>query len=211
MDLLSLLDLIGTLFEQWGYPIIFLGSLIEITPLGWAVPGGAILLIAGYLSNGNVNMPLIPIIIWGTFGAWIAFLLAYLLGRQTGMWLVDKLHQQKNARFAKSLLIKNGGVILTTSMLANLTRFWISYIAGVDKYSFWKFNLYAFISSLSWVSLMTLIGYFAGYEKESLRRIMSGVGMIAWVFLGIAVFVIYKSIKHEYKHFLRDEPHTEKI
>lgn len=211
MDLLKVLDLISIVFEQYGYPIIFLGSLIEITPLGWVVPGGAILFIAGYLSNGNVNMPLIPIILWGTLGSWIAFILSYLLGHKTGMWLVEKLKQQKNARFAKSLLKKNGGVILTTSMLANLTRFWISYIAGVDKYNFWKFNLYAFISSLSWVSLMTLIGFFAGYEKENLRKITSSIGIIAWVFLAVAIFVIYRSIKHEYKHFQEDEPHTEKI
>ena len=211
MELLRALDTISLLFEQWGYPIIFLGSLIEITPLGWAVPGGAILVIAGYLSNGNANMPLIPIIVWGTLGAWLAFLFSYLLGRQTGMWLVTKLHQQKNARFAKTLLKKNGGVILTTSMMANLTRFWISYIAGVDRYNFWKFNLYAFISSLSWVSLMSIIGFFAGYEKESLRKITSSIGIVAWLFLALAIFVIYKSIRHEYKHFLKDEPHTEKI
>ena len=211
MDILKVLDLISIVFEQYGYAIIFLGSLIEITPLGWVVPGGAILFIAGYLSNGNVNMPLIPIILWGTLGSWIAFILSYLLGHKTGMWLVEKLKQQKNARFAKSLLKKNGGVILTTSMLANLTRFWISYIAGVDKYNFWKFNLYAFISSLSWVSLMTLIGFFAGYEKENLRKITSSIGIIAWVFLAVAIFVIYRSIKHEYKHFQEDEPHTEKI
>src|SRR3989344_7698742 len=142
MDLLQTLDLLAVLFEQWGYPVIFVASLVEITPLGWAVPGGAILLIAGYLSNGNPNMPLVPIIIWGTLGTWIAFLLAYLLGRKTGMWLVEKLHQQKNANFAKSVLKNNGATILTTSMMANLTRFWISYIAGVEKYNLLKFNLY---------------------------------------------------------------------
>jgi membrane protein DedA with SNARE-associated domain len=211
MDLLSTLDTLALIFEQWGYVIIFLGSLIEITPLGWVVPGGAILLIGGYLSNGNQNLPLVPMIIWGTLGAWSAFLLAYLLGSKTGMWLVKKLKQEKNARFAKSLLQKNGGVILTTSMLANLTRFWISYVAGVDKYSFLKFNLYAFISSLSWVSIMTLVGYFAGYEKENLRKITSSIGILAWALLGVAVWVIYRSIKHEYKHFLEDDPHREKI
>lgn len=209
MEIINLLNIISTLFEQWGYPIIFIGSLIEITPFGWAVPGGVILAVAGFLSNNNQNLPLIPIIIAGTLGAWLAFLLAYLLGRKTGMWLVGKLHQEKNARFAKSLLQKNGGVILTTSMLANLTRFWISYIAGVDKYSFLKFNLYAFLASLSWVSLMTLLGFFAGYEKENLKNIVGGIGILAWVFLGLAVFVIYKSIKKEYKHFQKDEPHNE--
>lgn len=209
MEIINLLNIISTLFEQWGYPIIFIGSLIEITPFGWAVPGGVILAVAGFLSNNNQNLPLISVIIAGTLGAWLAFLLAYFLGRKTGMWLVGKLHQEKNARFAKSLLRKNGGVILTTSMLANLTRFWISYIAGVDKYSFLKFNLYAFLASLSWVSLMTLLGFFAGYEKENLKNIVSGIGILAWVFLGLAVIVIYKSIKREYKHFQKDEPHNE--
>lgn len=211
MDVIKILDVLGTLFEKFGYPIIFFGSLIEITPLGWAVPGGAILLIAGYLSNGNPNLPLIPIIVWGTLGTWIAFLLAYLLGNKTGMWLVNKLHQQKNARFAKQVLKNNGAAILTTSMMANLTRFWISYIAGVEKYNLIKFNLYAFVASLSWVSLMVLLGYFAGFEKENLRNIMSSIGILAWVFLIVAGIVIYGSVKKEYKHFKDDQPHIEKI
>lgn len=211
MDIIKTLDLIRILFEQWGYPIIFFASLIEITPLGWAVPGGAILVVAGYLSNGNLNLPLIPIIIWGTLGTWVAFLLAYLLGSKTGMWLVEKLHQQKNAAFAKKILKNNGAAILTTSMMANLTRFWISYIAGVEKYNLLKFNLYAFVASLSWVSLMVMLGFFAGYEKENLKNIINGVGILAWLFLIIAVFVIFRSIKKEYKHFIEDEPRVEKI
>lgn len=209
MDIIELLGIITTLFEKYGYWIIFFGSLIEITPLAWAVPGGALLVIAGYISNGDQHLPLVPVIIIGTIGAWVAFLLAYLLGAKTGMWLVKKLHQEKNAQFAKNLLRKQGPVILSTSMMANLTRFWISYIAGVEKYNFWKFNIYAVGASLSWVSLMTLIGYFAGYEKENLKNVVSGIGILAWVFLGIASFVIYRSIKHEYKHFKEDEPHNE--
>lgn len=211
MDLLQALDTLAILFEQWGYPIVFFGSLIEITPLGWAVPGGAILLVAGYLSNGNQNLPLIPIIIWGTLGTWTAFILAYILGSKTGMWLVNKLHQQNNAALAKRVLKNNGPAILTTSMMANLTRFWVSYIAGVEKYNLLKFNLYAFFASLSWVSMIVFLGYFAGYEKENLRKITSSIGVAAWILLAIAMFVIFRSIKKEYKKFKEDEPHTEKI
>lgn len=211
MDLLQILDFIATLFEQWGYPIIFLGSLIEITPLGWAVPGGGILLVAGYLSNGNSNIPLIPIIVWGTLGTWIAFNLAFALGHKTGMWLVNKLHQQKNAEFAKRVLKNNGAAILTTSMMANLTRFWVSYIAGVEKYNFLRFNIYAFIASLSWVSMIVVLGYFAGFEKQNLRNITKSIGIIAWFFLIVAAIVIYNAVKKEYKHFKDDKPHIEKI
>ncbi len=207
MDVIQTLDLVAYFFEKWGYPVIFLSSLIEITPLGWIVPGGVILILGGYLSNGNVNIPLIPIIIWGTLGTWSAFLIAYGLGNKTGMWLVNKLKQQKNAEFAKKVLKNNGAAILTTSMMANLTRFWISYIAGVEKYNFLKFNLYAFVASLSWVSLMVILGYLAGFEKENLKSIVSSVGILAWIFLILAIVVIYKSIKNEYKHFKEDLPH----
>ena len=209
MDIIELLGIITILFEKFGYLIIFFGSLIEITPLAWAVPGGAILVIAGYIANGDPYLTIPNIVIVGTVGAWIAFLLAYLLGKKSGLWLVAKLHQERNAAFAKSLLKKNGAVILTTSMMANLTRFWVSYIAGVEKYNFWKFNLYAIGASLSWVSLMTFIGYFAGYEKENLKNVVSGIGILAWVFLCLAVFVIFRAIRREYKHFKEDDPHHE--
>ncbi len=211
MDILTIFDQLAVFFEQWGYPIIFLGSLIEITPLGWAVPGGAILLVAGYLSNGNPNIPLVPIIIWGAIGTWLAFISAYLLGNKTGMWLVKKLHQEKNAAFAKQVLKNNGAAILTTSMMANLTRFWISYIAGVEKYNIIKFNMYAFFASLSWVSMIVLLGYFAGFEKENLRNLTKSIGILAWVFLVIAAIVIYRAIKKEHKHFKEDEPYINKL
>lgn len=207
MDINQVLNIITVLFEKFGYPIIFLGSLIEITPFGWVVPGGVILVIAGYLSKIDSFLTLPAVIIYGTLGAWSAFNLAYFLGRKSGMWLVKKLKQEKNAQFAKQMLIKNGPTILTTSMLANLTRFWISYIAGVDKYSFVKFNVYAFIASLTWISLMTFLGFFAGYEKDILNNVVKSVGVLAWIFLIIAIYVIVKAIRHEYKHFKEDTPH----
>jgi len=195
------------MFDGYGLLIVFLGSLIEITPFGWAIPGGVILVIAGYLANGSNTLNLITIIVVGTFGAWSAFILAYLLGDKTGMWFVKKLHQEKNADFAKKMLKNNGPAILTTSMLANLTRFWISYIAGVEKYNLFKFNLYAFVASLTWVSLMTFLGFIAGFEKENLSKIVSSIGILAWILLIVAAIVIAKSIKHEYKHFKEDKPH----
>lgn len=209
MDIDLILNYIFILFERFGYPLIFAGSLIEISPLGWAVPGGVILVIAGYLSNNISHLNLISTIVYGTVGAWAAFLLSYLLGRKTGMWLVHKLHQEKNANFAKQLLKRNGPAILTTSMLANLTRFWISYIAGVERYNFIKFNIYAFVASLTWVSLMSILGYFAGFEKEYLKQFIKGVGVLAWIFLILAVVVLIKTIKNEYKHFKEDKPHNE--
>lgn len=207
MELTEIIRILGIYFEKYGYLTIFSGSLIEITPLGWIVPGGVILAIAGFFANGASELNLALIIIFGTFGAWSTFLGAYLLGKKSGMWLVKKLKQEKNASFAKLLLSKHGGVILTTSMLANLTRFWIAYVAGVENYNFWKFFTYSGIAALSWSSLMTIIGFLAGFERQNIERAIGVLGIFGWAFLGIALFAIQRSIKHEYKHFKEDLPH----
>ncbi len=206
MDIIQIVTVVEKLFSDWGYPIIFLGSLIETSPVGWLVPGGAILVVAGYLSSGYQTLPLIPIIIWGTLGTWAAFVLSYLLGSKTGMRVVEKFHQENNARFAQSLFRKHGGIILTTSMLSNLTRFWVAYIAGVENYNFLKFNFSAFIASISWVSLLVLLGYFTGYEIENLKKISGNAGIFSWAFLIIALTVIFITVKIEKRSHKLEEP-----
>jgi len=193
-------------FQVYGLLTVFLGSFIEITPLGWAVPGGIILAAAGFFAPTSNTLSIPSIIIAGSLGAWLTFFLSYILGRKTGMWLVKKLHQQKNAAFAKNLLQKHGGVILTTTMMANLTRFWMAYIAGVDRYSFVKFLVYSAAASLSWVSIMTFLGFIAGYERQNLEAAASAIGIAGWLFLILAGIILYKSILHEYQHFRKDTP-----
>lgn len=196
MNINEIQQLVVLLFEKFGYLIVFLGSLIEITPLGWAVPGGLILFLAGYISNGDKNLNFAQIVLFGAFGAWIALLLAYLLGKYTGNWLIKKLHQEKAANLAKKMLKENGEMILTTSLLANLTRFWISYIAGLENYNFLKFNIHAYVASLTWVILTTSIGFFAGYEKGNIEKFLNGLGVFGWILVVIAFLILIKSIKH---------------
>jgi len=198
-------DLVLYSFSRWGYLIIFFGSLIEITPLGWMIPGGGILLIAGFIAKTTGDLPLVPVILTGTFGAWIALSLAYLIGKRTGMWLVKKLHQERNANIAKAMLANHGGMILTTSMLANLTRFWIAFVAGVDKYNFWSFSVYSLIASSTWVSLMVFVGFFAGYEIEELKKVTGILGIVVWILAFVAVYVIYRFVQIERKKFLDSE------
>ncbi|KKR70947.1 MAG: hypothetical protein UU12_C0012G0003 [Candidatus Woesebacteria bacterium GW2011_GWA2_40_7b] len=209
MDFLSLIDKTQWFFENYGYITIFLASFVEITPFGWAVPGGVILALAGFFANTDKQLNLISIILSGAFGGWLTLLLAYYLGKKTQMWLVVKLHQERTAAFAKNLLQKHGGIILTTSMMANLTRFWVAYVAGVDKYNFWGFIKFSFVASLGWSSIMTIIGYVAGFERGNIEGLLKNIGSAAWILLLMAFAVLFKSIKHEYKHFKRDLPDKE--
>jgi membrane protein DedA with SNARE-associated domain len=198
MKIIDIILELEYLYLNFGYLIVFISSFIEISPMGWAIPGGTLLAVGGFFAYGN-RVTLLIILIFGWAGAFLTFLLAYFLGRQTGYQLVIKLRQEKNAIYAKELLNKHGGVILTTSMLSNLTRFWVAYIAGKEQYSFLRFLFYSGIASLAWSSLFITIGYFAGSERAILENGLTRLGVLAWILFLIAGFVIYLKAKKEFK------------
>ena len=192
------------LYLSYGYLIVFLTSFIEISPMGWVIPGGTLLAAAGFFAYGNKSS-LLVILVFGWFGALLTFLLAYFLGRHTGNQLAIKLKQEKNAKHARELLKRHGGVILTTSMMANLTRFWVAYIAGKEHYNFLRFLFYSGIASLAWSSLFIIIGYFAGSERSQLEKGISRLGVLAWSLFLIAGLIIYLKAKREFNRLNKEE------
>jgi membrane-associated protein len=204
MNTLELISTIESLYASWGYLLVFVSGFIEITPLGFAIPGGGILAIGGFFAySSGVSLYLILLSSW--FGAWLTFLVSYFLGLKTGRLLVKKLHQEKNEKRAEILLKNHGPVILTTSMLANLTRFWVAYVAGEQKYSFIKFFFYSAVASLTWSSLMVIVGYLAGAERGSIENWITGLGMLSWLFLFILIFILYRISKKEFANFKQDK------
>jgi membrane protein DedA with SNARE-associated domain len=191
-------------YLNYGYPVIFLSSLIEISPLGWTIPGGLILAGGGFYAFGG-RISLLGVFISGWLGGWFSFVTAYLLGNKTGLLLVRKLKQEKNARRAKLILKRHGASILTTSMMANLTRFWIAYIAGLQKYSFLKFMFYSGVASLTWSSLMIVVGYLAGSKRQGLEAGLASIGILAWILVFLALGIIYWKTKKEFKQFKEED------
>ena len=198
MDIKEVINIFEVIYLNYGPPIVFLSSFIEISPFGWLLPGGLMLAIGGFFAFGK-TIYLIAILIFGWFGAWLTFVLAYYFGALTGYSMIRYFKQEKNAKVAESLLNKHGPVILTTSMLASLTRFWVAYIAGVQKYNFWKFFFYSGIASLTWSALMTIVGYIAGAERENLESGLARLGVITWVLFFIAIGVIAWKVKQTFK------------
>ncbi len=204
METLELLNLVEKFYLQYGNILVFVSSFIEITPLGFAIPGGLVLAAAGFFTYGTTHR-LVGIIIFGLLGTLLTFLLAYYTGYKSRDWLIRKLHQENNARKAAHLLDKHGGVILTTSLLSSVIRFWIAYVAGMHHYNFGKFLTYATFASLTWVSLNVMIGYLAGSERQVLESGIALVGIAGYALVLLSAGIITWSIKKEYKEFKGEE------
>ena len=203
MNTLEIILKLESFYFSYGYLLVFFSSFIEISPMGWTIPGGALLAAGGFFAYGS-QLSLLGILVFGWVGAWLTFLLAYFLGRQTGYQLIDKFNQRKNARLAKALLKKQGGVILTTSMLSNITRFMVAYIAGTQRYSFVNFLFYSATASLAWSSIFIVVGYFAGSERDKLETSIARLGILAWILVIIAAAVVYLRAKKELRQ-LKEE------
>lgn len=199
MNISDFINYIDHLYASYGYIIVFLSSFLEISPAGWLVPGGLMLAAGGFFAYSN-NLSLVAMLIFGWTGAWTVFLLAYYFGITTGDQFIKTFKQEKNAERAEILLKKHGAVILTTSMLASITRFWVAYVAGIKRYKFSKFLVFSGLASLTWSSLMIVIGYLAGSERQELEKSLGTTGIISWTLLVVAVGVIYWVIRKELKN-----------
>jgi len=85
-------------YSDYGYPAVFLSGLIEISPLGWLVPGGLILAGGGFYSG---------------------------------------------------------------------------------------------VASLAWSSLLVIVGFLAGSEREKLEAGLAGLGILSWGLVFLAAAIIY--------------------
>jgi len=200
MGTLELIQGLEAIYVSYGYSIVFLSSFIEITPMGWSIPGGALLAAGGFFAYSG-KLSLLGVLVFSWFGAWLTFIFAYLLGNRIGYSLVKKLKQEDNAEKAKALLQKHGGVILTTSMMANLLRFWTAFVAGAEDYSFFKFLFYSAGASLTWSSLMVVVGYLAGSERVQFESALAKLGVGAWIIFLLVGVVIFLKTKKEFRHF----------
>ncbi len=198
METIQLIDRLEKLYSSWGYPLVFLSSLIETSPIGFAIPGGLIVALGGFFAFGK-SSTLALVVISGSLGMLVTFIGAYILGRKTGFTLAKKLNQEKFAQQASILLEKQGPVILTTSLLANLTRFWVAYVAGAQGYNILRFLFYATTASLTWNSLLVTIGYLAGSERSHLESGIAKLGILSWILVLFLVAIISLKMKREFK------------
>jgi membrane protein DedA with SNARE-associated domain len=204
MELTLLINKLETLYMNWGYLLIFVGSFVETTPLGWTIPGGTMVAAGGFFAySGSVS--LVGVVMSGWLGILLVFLLSYYIGLRTGPGLARKFNQENKVKRAKVLLEKYGPTILTTSLLANLTRFWIAYVAGLQKYNPLKFIFYSALASLAWSSLLTTIGYLAGSSRDKLENGIAQLGIFSWLLLLIAGGFIYWLNKKEQSDALKEK------
>jgi len=195
----TLLNLAGLRFSQFGYFIIFLGSLAE--GLSLPFPSVILLIMAGTaVALGRMSFWAVAIIasLAYTLGSVIPYYIGFNLPKlRKYEWVArfvsktPKPLQQVNALFAK-----HGNKIVALSrpfLIGNC----ISYVAGLAHMSPVKFVIYTFIGILPWATSATLAGLLFGSNLD--RTVALFTHYFFWAFGAVIVSVIiYTYAKHHW-------------
>ena len=153
-------------YGMWVYAILFL---IIFSETGLVVapflPGDSLLFVTGALCGmGSLDLHiLMPLLMLAAFGGDNS---NYWIGRLLGLRLVERLegrlirheHLEKTHAFYE----RHGGKTVILARFVPIVRTFAPFVAGIGLMRYRLFVLFSALGSLTWISSVTLAGYFFG-------------------------------------------------
>lgn len=193
----SILNLPPDVLGKWGYVVVSLFSLIESIPIiGFAIPGGVIVIAAGFFAKIGI-LNLLPLIVIVSIGAFIGDTISYFLGRRFGYGFLMRIGKYiffKPVHFekAKKVLQTHPRKAILGGRFHALTRCIMPFAAGSAGVKPTLFLPFAVLSAVSWTVINVLIGFIFGQGFQIASRYL---GAIFFVALCLSMLVIYS---HEF-------------
>lgn len=194
------IETLRTFYDQYGYLVVFLGTLCENTAiLGLVLPGNSLALLGAFYARvGTLNIG------WVIFFAWLGTVLGYhadyLLGRFAlvhvlARWsksrLGKRLRLAGRVRLAQMMLSRHGGKAILLSHMIGHMRSFVALTAGATRMNYLNFLFFEVIAALLWNTLYSLLGYLIAVEIDRLQVIIERSGLLM-----LALFVLLFLVWH---------------
>ena len=192
-------DNIISLFQQYGYWIVFFGVMLENA--GLPVPGETVLLVAGFFaSRHGFSLPIVILI--ATTGAVLGDNAGYWIGRRLGRGLLIKygkyvfLTEKRFVQMERYFASHGDKTVLVARFITGF-RVFTALFAGASHMAWNRFFLFNVLGAISWAVVMASLGYFFGESFHLLEKYIKGAG---WILAGmvVAAFIghlIWKRLK----------------
>ena len=188
---------LGSLLSQYGYPIVFLGVLLENA--GVPVPGETILLAAGFLAHqGLFSLP------WVIGLAVVAAILGdnvgYWIGRIGGRPLAERYGSLVGLTRTRLITLdaffaRHGAKTVFFARFITGVRVFAALFAGISRLPWRWFLLYNAAGALTWASAVGLAGALFGQSWDLLHRWIGRAGLFA-VGVIVAVALVMVGRRH---------------
>jgi len=194
------LEILRSFYDQYGYSIVFLGSLGENTAfLGLLLPGNSLVLLGAlYAKLGTLNLGLV--ILWATLGTIIGYHIDFLFGRfvlshAAARWSTSRLGRRLRIagrlRLARMFIARHGGKAIIMSHIVGHLRSFVAIGAGMTHMPYRTFLVFEVIAAVLWNTLYACLGYFVAIEIDQLALIIQRTGGIILVVL-LLLFIAWR-------------------
>ena len=176
-----------------GYLGIF--SLMFLESTFFPFPSEVVMIPAGYLAyKGDMNLYLV--IFLGILGSYTGALFNYFLARKYGRKFLIKYGKYffvspATLNKIEYFFEKHGHISTFNGRLIPGIRQYISLPAGIGKMNILIFSIYTILGAGIWVTILTLLGYFIGKNKELIQRYLHIITLIALTFTIIITLLYY--------------------
>jgi membrane protein DedA with SNARE-associated domain len=199
-SLLEWIKALETLYDKYGYLIVFLGTLGENTALlGLLLPGNSLALLGAFYARlGTLQLGWVIFFAW--LGTVIGYHIDYLLGRYALAYLMTRwgktalgrrLRLAGHIRLAQKMLYKHGGKAILISHVVGHLRSFVALSAGITRMKYHQFLLFEAIAALLWNTAFSLLGYLVAVNFDLVERIIGQTGGIIFTVLVLA-FLVWK-------------------
>jgi undecaprenyl-diphosphatase len=195
---LFLLETIETLFERWGYLVIFLGTCLEnMLFLGLIVPGVVVLLLAGWLASDGLIDVRVAVVV-AVIGTSLGDTVSYAAGRFGWRKAMARAEQMPLMGTVRSTFMRRTGLFVLSYHFLGYTRMLGPLTAGALRIPFRRWWILDALGAAVWATTYVMAGYAVGrlgvsFETakanvEKLDRVLLAVGIVA-----VLAFFIYRS------------------
>lgn len=192
------IQLLASFYDQYGYALVFAGSLGENTALlGLVLPGGTLALLGAFFARqGTLNLGWVILFAW--LGTVLGYHLDYLCGRYLLSRVVGRLSASRlgrrlrvagRLRLARAFLSKHGSKAIMISHLVGHMRSFVALSAGMTRMRYPTFLVSELVAALLWNTVYCMFGYFVGTQVEHLQLLFERSGWVMLVILALALLV----------------------
>ncbi|MFC4305367.1 DedA family protein [Cohnella boryungensis] len=179
---------IESLFDQYGYEVLFLGLLLEFIALPF--PGETTMLYAGYLSYTGVLHGWTALI-WAFTGTTIGMTVTYFIGLKAGMPFIERfgkwvLITPSKLEKTKKWFDRYGNVLVFIGYFIPGVRHVTGYFAGIIGSPFRTFAAYAYGGALFWCVCFIGLGHAFGPQWE---KVLHAIEHHSWK-LAVAIVLL---------------------
>ena len=151
---------------------------------------------AGYLASKG-EMSLYFAVFVGVFGSLLGALFNYYLARIYGRKAILKFGKylffsEVKLKRMEDFFYKHGSFSTLIGRLIPAVRQFISLPAGLSKMAISSFIIYTTIGAGIWIIILTLLGYFIGYNQELLNEYLHQIVITTLIIITLATAIYIK-------------------